>query len=126
MKEKANKVCLRQNSEDVSNEMREKIQKKLNIIGIRVLDVRLSNIAYAQEIAGLMLLRQQASAMVSARTAIMDASVPLVRQVIKQLAEDSDHGPTVTFTESQKATLATNLLTVMISEKGATPTIAVE
>jgi regulator of protease activity HflC (stomatin/prohibitin superfamily) len=125
MKEKANKICLRQNSEQIADEMREKIQKKLNIIGIRVLDVRLSNIAYAQEIAGLMLLRQQASAMVSARTAILDASVPLVRQVIRQLGEENDHGPRVTFTESQKATLATNLLTVMISEKAATPTLSV-
>ncbi|WP_338923641.1 SPFH domain-containing protein (plasmid) [Pseudomonas silesiensis] len=122
----AKRTCLRQNSDQISVEMRNKIQKKLNVVGIRVLDARLSNISYAPEISGLMLLRQQAGAMVGARTAILKASVPLVRQVIKQFSVDNGDGPTVTFSETQKATLATNLLTVMVSEKGASPTIAVD
>jgi regulator of protease activity HflC (stomatin/prohibitin superfamily) len=118
-------TCLRENSETFSHIMRDAIQERVKHLGVRINEARFSNISYAPEISGLMLQRQQAHATMDARKILLEASVTLVKEAIIAFEKGTpDKQDVVTFSMNQRAELASNLLTVMISEKGVTPTIA--
>lgn len=118
-------TCLRENSDTFANIMRDAIQERVKHLGVRINEARFSNISYAPEISGLMLQRQQARATMDARKMLLEASVSLVKEAIVAFEKvNPEKNDQVKFSDTQRAELASNLLTVMISEKGVMPTIA--
>jgi regulator of protease activity HflC (stomatin/prohibitin superfamily) len=104
---------------EVSDRMRHEIQDRLSKAGIEVIEARISHLAYAPEIAGAMLRRQQASAVIAARQQIVEGAVGMVEMALKELS--SKH--VVELDEERKATMVSNLLVVLCSEKGVEPVV---
>jgi regulator of protease activity HflC (stomatin/prohibitin superfamily) len=95
------------------------LQARLNRAGVKVIEARLSHLAYAPEIAEAMLRRQQASAVVAARTQIVFGAVSMVEMALKQLSEKH----LVDLDEERRAAMVSNLLVVLCSESAASPVI---
>ncbi|MCA9705536.1 MAG: SPFH domain-containing protein [Myxococcales bacterium] len=112
-------VSLRGDSAEVNAELRAQLTERLSHAGIEILEVRLSHLAYAPEIAGVMLRRQQAEAIVSARHKIVQGAVGMVKMALDDL-RDKD---VVALDSTQTATLASNLLVVLCSESDAQPVV---
>lgn len=112
-------VSLRGSAEIVSEELERELAERLTLAGIEVLEVRLAHLAYSPEIAGAMLQRQQADAIIAARTRIVDGAVGMVRMALDKL---KDHN-VVDLDEERKAAMVSNLLTVLCSERGTTPVV---
>lgn len=113
---------LRGNVEAVSNELKDTIGDHVEIAGVEIIDARLAHLAYAPEIAGVMLRRQQAQAVLAARRIIVEGTVALV-----QLAIDELHaGKVVQLNETQRAHLVTNLMTVLVSDKDVSPVVQMQ
>ena len=104
---------------EVTDRMRHEIQERLATAGIQVIEARISHLAYAPEIAGAMLRRQQAEAVVMARQRLVEGAVGMVDGALKQLEERK----IVALTPEQRAVLVTNMMTVLLSESGAQPVI---
>jgi regulator of protease activity HflC (stomatin/prohibitin superfamily) len=104
---------------EVSDRMRHEIQDRLSKAGIEVIEARISHLAYAPEIAGAMLRRQQASAVIAARQQIVEGAVGMGEMALKELS--SKH--VVELDEERKATMVSNLLVVLCSEKGVEPVV---
>lgn len=115
----ADKPSLRDNPDQISQELSTHIQERLNEAGIKIIEARISHLAYAPEIAGAMLQRQQASAVVSARTQIVAGAVGMVQLALKELEKDN----TVELDEERKAHMVSNLLVVLCSDRAAQPVI---
>jgi regulator of protease activity HflC (stomatin/prohibitin superfamily) len=103
----------------VNEELREELTERLSMAGIDVLEVRLSHLAYAPEIAGAMLQRQQAEAIIAARTRIVDGAVGMVQMALDHLRERG----VVELDEERKAAMVSNLLVVLCSERGSQPIV---
>jgi len=102
------------------NEMLEKeLTERFNRAGIRVIEARISHLAYAPEIAEAMLRRQQASAVVAARTQIVHGAVSMVEMALDKLSERD----VVALDEERKAAMVSNLLVVLCSESSASPVV---
>jgi regulator of protease activity HflC (stomatin/prohibitin superfamily) len=112
-------VSLRRNTDVVSSDLKSELEERLAPAGIVILDARLSHLAYSPEIAGAMLRRQQATAVISARQKIVEGAVGMVEMALHQLEAKE----TVKMTEDQKAQLVTNLLVVLCSEQSAHPVV---
>ncbi len=112
-------VALRSNPAEISDALREEIQNRLEEAGVNVIEARISHLAYAPEIAHAMLRRQQASAVIAARTQIVAGAVGMVRMALQQLEEDQ----VVELDEERKAAMVGNLLTVLCSEESARPVL---
>ena len=112
-------TSLRGGTEDVSQELERELTERLALAGIEVLEVRLSHLAYAPEIAGAMLRRQQAEAIIDARTRIVDGAVSMVQMALEHLRERD----VIDFDEERKASMISNLLVVLCSESETTPVI---
>jgi hypothetical protein len=112
-------VSLRGSTEAVHRELQQELGNRLTMAGIEVLEARLSHLAYAPEIAGAMLQRQQAEAILDARKRIVDGAVGMVHMAIGQL---QDHG-VVQLDEERKAQMVSNLLVVLCSERGTQPVV---
>lgn len=112
-------VSLMHNTEEVSEHLQAEIQEKLNRAGIRVLEARLSHLAYAPEIAGVMLRKQQAAAVIAARQRIVDGAVGMVEMALAHLAEKK----IVDLDPERKAAMVTNLMVVLCSESAAQPVL---
>ncbi len=112
-------TSLRGDSDEVNVELRSQLTDRLSLAGVEVLEVRLSHLAYAPEIAGVMLRRQQAEAIIDARTRIVEGAVSMVKQALEQL---EGHG-VVRLDEERKATMVSNLLVVLCSESSTTPVV---
>ncbi len=110
---------LRGNPHEVGEELRQEVQSRLDKAGIEVLDTRISHLAYAPEIAGAMLRRQQASAIIDARTRIVGGAVSMVQMALEQLS--SQH--IVQLDEERKAAMVGNLLVVLCSERESQPVV---
>ena len=110
---------LRANADDVTRTLRVELQEHLDIAGIRVLDTRLRRLAYAPEIAQEMLRRQQANAVVAARQRIVEGAVGMVHMALEMLSEQN----IVELDEERKATMVSNLLVVLCSDRGAQPIV---
>ena len=112
-------VALRSHPAGIAQDLRKEIQDRLEAAGVNVLEARISHLAYAPEIANAMLRRQQASAIIAARTQIVAGAVGMVRMALDQLkAEDI-----VDLDEERKAAMVGNLLTVLCSEEAAQPVL---
>lgn len=110
-------ITLRSGVEEINKSLETEIRERLKIAGIEIIEARLSNLSYAPEIAAVMLQRQQAQAIIGARKKIVEGSVGIVKMAIKEV-EDS-----IVISEQQKASMISNLLVVLCSEKEATPMI---
>jgi regulator of protease activity HflC (stomatin/prohibitin superfamily) len=108
---------LRANMQEVATHLREEIQDRLQVAGVEVKEARISHLAYAPEIAAAMLQRQQASAIVAARTRIVDGAVGMVELALERL----DAKGTVHLDEERKAAMVSNLLVVLCGERAAQP-----
>lgn len=110
---------LRANADDVTHTLQEELQDRLEVAGVAVLDTRLRRLAYAPEIAGEMLRRQQANAVVAARQRIVEGAVGMVQHALEMLSEEN----IVELDEERKAAMVSNLLVVLCSDRGVQPVV---
>jgi len=113
-------ISLRSGGEEVNNELEKELTERLELAGIKVIEARISHLAYASEIAGSMLQRQQATAIVAARIKIVEGAVGMVDLALKQLSEKG----IINFNDEQKASLISNLMVVLCSEKSTQPVVS--
>ena len=112
-------VTLRGSTDEVSEKLTEELQERLDRAGVHVVESRLSHLAYAPEIAGEMLRRQQATAVVAARKKIVEGAVGMVEHALEELSRKS----LVQLDEERKAAMVSNLLVVLCSESAAQPVV---
>ena len=112
-------ITLRGNPVEISAELRGEIQDRLERAGVEVIEARISHLAYAPEIANAMLRRQQANAVIAARTRIVEGAVGMVEMALEQLSSKG----VVTLDEERKATMVSNLLVVLCSEHETQPVV---
>jgi regulator of protease activity HflC (stomatin/prohibitin superfamily) len=112
-------LSLRANADEVTGTLQTELQERLKVAGVVVLDTRLRRLAYAPEIAGEMLRRQQANAVVAARQRIVVGAVGMVEHALELLSEHE----VVELDEERKASMVSNLLVVLCSDRGAQPVV---
>ncbi len=117
--DEAEGVALRGHTDEVAAQLVQDVQARLDKAGVKVIEARISHLAYAPEIAGAMLQRQQAGAIIAARRRIVDGAVGMVEMALAQLAERG----VVQLDEEKKAHMVANLLVVLTSERAVTPVI---
>jgi hypothetical protein len=110
---------LRGSAEAVSKELERELRERLARAGVEVIEARLSHLAYAPEIAGAMLRRQQASAVIAARTKIVEGAVSMVEMALAHLSQRN----IVQLDDERKAAMVSNLLVVLCSEQAAQPVV---
>ena len=115
----AGEGSLRGSSDVVANRIREEIQEKVSEAGIEIVEARITYLAYATEIAAVMLQRQQASAIIDARKMIVDGAVGMVEMALERLNEKQ----TVQLDEERKAAMVSNLLVVLCGNHDAQPVV---
>lgn len=109
---------LRGNADEVAAELKAELQNRLSVAGVEVLETRLTHLAYAPEIAGAMLQRQQAVAIVSARQKIVEGAVGMVEMALQQLEEKG-----IVLDSERRAAMVNNLMVSIVSDRAATPVI---
>ena len=112
-------ITLRGGGDAVNQMLEDEITERLSIAGINVIEARINYIAYAQEIAGAMLKRQQATAIVAARFKIVEGAVSMVEMALDSLSEKK----IIELDEEKKATMVSNLLVVLTSDKDVSPIV---
>jgi hypothetical protein len=112
-------TALRSHPAEIAQSLREEIQDRLEQAGVTVIEARISHLAYASEIANAMLRRQQASAIISARTQIVRGAVSMVEMALTELKENN----VVDLDEERKAAMVSNLLVVLCGEEATKPVI---
>lgn len=112
-------ITLREGGQKVNDLLEQELNERLSTAGITILEARLSHLAYAAEIAGAMLQRQQATAIVAARYKIVEGAVGMVDMALQELSKKG----IVTLDEEKKATMVSNLMVVLCGEKGAQPVL---
>ena len=115
----ADEGSLRGSSEIVAGRIRDEIQARVEEAGIKILEARITYLAYATEIAAVMLQRQQASAIIDARKMIVDGAVGMVEMALERLNENN----VVTLDEERKAAMVSNLLVVLCGNHDAQPVV---
>ena len=110
---------LRGSSAVVAERIRQEIQKKVKDAGLEILDARITYLAYAPEIAAVMLQRQQASAIIDARAMIVDGAVGMVHMALDRLMEND----VVQLDEERKAAMVSNLLVILCGNRDAQPIV---
>jgi regulator of protease activity HflC (stomatin/prohibitin superfamily) len=113
-------VSLRGNSNQVAQELQAMLAEQLGRAGIRVLEARISHLAYAPEIAQAMLQRQQAEAIIAARTKIVEGAVAMVEHALNDLSARG----VVELDDDRRAIMVSNLLVVLCSQENAQPIIS--
>lgn len=112
-------LTLRGNPEEVASELRADLERRLAVAGVVIDDARLTHLAYAPEIAQAMLRRQQAEAVISARRKIVQGAVGMVEMALADLEKSSSF----TLDDDRRASMVSNLMVVLCSEKDASPVI---
>ena len=112
-------VALRSHATEISKHLRDELAERLADAGVKVLDARISHLAYAPEIAQAMLQRQQASAIISARTRIVAGAVGMVEMALAELQKNG----VVHLDEERKAAMVSNLLVVLCGDRAAQPIV---
>ncbi len=112
-------VTLRSSSDEVNHQLAHEISERLTIAGMEVIEARINNLAYATEIAGAMLQRQQATAIVAARAKIVEGAVGMVEMALDQLSKKG----IVEFDMERKAAMVSNLMVVLCGDKNVSPVI---
>jgi regulator of protease activity HflC (stomatin/prohibitin superfamily) len=115
----AGEISLRSHPEDIAEKLRAEIQERVSKAGVHVSEARISHLAYAPEIASAMLRRQQASAVIAARSKIVEGAVSMVQMALEELSKRS----VVTLDEERKAAMVSNLLVVLCSEHETHPVV---
>jgi regulator of protease activity HflC (stomatin/prohibitin superfamily) len=112
-------TSLRGSTDVVAAELAREVAQRVVLAGLEIIEVRISHLAYAQEIAQAMLRRQQASAVVAARSRIVEGAVGMVRLALEQLADQD----IVDLDEERKAAMVSNLMVVLCSDQPASPIV---
>jgi regulator of protease activity HflC (stomatin/prohibitin superfamily) len=119
MDEDESSITLRAGGEQVNNELERELQERLSKAGVSIIEARINHLAYAEEIAGAMLQRQQASAIIAARRMIVDGAVGMVEMALHKLEQDH----VVHLDAERKAAMVSNLLVVLCSDRAAHPVV---
>ena len=112
-------ISLRGNTTEVCDQLRHDIQERLDKAGVEVIEARISHLAYAPEIAAAMLQRQQAQAVVAARTKIVEGAVGMVQMALEHLDQDK----VIQLDDERRAAMVSNLLVVLCSDRHTQPVI---
>lgn len=112
-------LTLRSNPTEVSNHLTEELQERLDVAGVKIIETRLTHLAYATEIASAMLQRQQSQAILSARKIIVEGAVSITEGAITRLANETD----LELSDNQKLQLINNMMVSIINERGSQPVI---
>ncbi|MCE3001165.1 MAG: SPFH domain-containing protein [Xanthomonadaceae bacterium] len=112
-------VSLRSHSKEINAHLQREIQERLGEAGVTVIEARISHLAYAQEIAQAMLQRQQASAIIAARTKIVEGAVSMVHMALEHLEREGK----ISLDDERKAAMVSNLLVVLCGERGTQPIV---
>lgn len=112
-------ISLRSHASEVSLHLKEQLDERLSTAGVDVLEARISHLAYAPEIAHAMLQRQQANAVIAARTRIVAGAVGMVEMALSELQKNG----VVQLDEERKAQMVSNLLVVLCGERGTQPIV---
>ena len=115
----SNELTLRSGGDEINEQLEHKINERLAMAGISVVEARLNYLAYAPEIAAVMLRRQQASAIISAREKIVEGAVSMVKMALNQLSEEN----VVELDDERKAAMVSNLLVVLCADEPAQPVV---
>ena len=119
MDHKNEEITLRSGGEEINDRLEEELRSRLLIAGIEVVEARINYLAYAAEIASVMLRRQQADAIISAREKIVEGAVSMVELALKKLEAEQ----VVHLDEEKKAAMVSNLLVVLCADESASPVI---
>jgi regulator of protease activity HflC (stomatin/prohibitin superfamily) len=114
-----NEITLRGGAEKVNKLLEDELSARLERAGVKVIEARISHLAYAPEIASAMLQRQQASAVIAARKLIVEGAVGMVEMALEKLSEKN----VVQLDEERKAAMVSNLLVVLCSDKSTSPVV---
>ncbi len=117
--EHEDEVSLRSGGEKVNHMLESELTERMHRAGIKIIEARISHLAYAQEIAGAMLQRQQATAVVAARKQIVEGAVGMVEMALAKLSEKD----IVQLDEERKAAMVSNLLVVLCGDKNVSPVV---
>lgn len=112
-------ITLRNSSGEVNEMLEKEVSERLHMAGINVIEARISHLAYATEIAGAMLQRQQATAILAARRKIVEGAVGMVEMALEELSKKD----VVRLDEDKKAAMVSNLMVVLCSERSTTPVV---
>jgi regulator of protease activity HflC (stomatin/prohibitin superfamily) len=112
-------VTLLGNSDEVNHELAREMSERLDMAGIEVIEARINHLAYATEIAGAMLQRQQASAVIAARSKIVEGAVGMVEMALAELSRKD----IVHLDDERKAAMVSNLLVVLCSDHSVSPVV---
>ena len=112
-------LTLRSNSAEINEQLESKLNERLAMAGIEVVEARINYLAYAPEIAAVMLRRQQADAIIAAREKIVEGAVTMVRMALDRLSDER----IVELDEERKAAMVSNLLVVLCADEAAQPVV---
>jgi hypothetical protein len=112
-------LTLRSGGDEINTQLELKLNERLAMAGMEVVEARLNYLAYAPEIAAVMLRRQQASAIISAREKIVEGAVSMVKMALTKLSEEK----IVELNEEKKAAMVSNLLVVLCADEAAQPVV---
>jgi regulator of protease activity HflC (stomatin/prohibitin superfamily) len=112
-------ITLRSGGEEINHKLENSLRDRLNIAGIEVMEARINYLAYSEEIAQAMLKRQQATAIIAARTKIVEGAVGMVEMALKKLSESG----VVEMDDERRAAMVSNLMVVLVSDKDASPIV---
>lgn len=115
----ADDLTLRSNNNEINEQLEIKLNERLSMAGIEVVEARINYLAYAPEIAAVMLRRQQADAIISAREKIVEGAVTMVKMALDRLSDEQ----VVELDEERKAAMVCNLLVVLCSDQSAQPIV---
>lgn len=112
-------ITLRGNPTEVSERLTAELQERLNVAGVKIIETRLTHLAYATEIASAMLQKQQSSAILSARKIIVEGAVSITEEAIERLSKEDN----LDLTDEQRLQIINNIMVAIISERGTQPVI---
>lgn len=112
-------LTLRSNPTEVSDKLTAELQDRLNVAGVKIIETRLTHLAYATEIASAMLQKQQSAAILSARKIIVEGAVSITEDAIDRLAKEAH----LNLTDEQRLQIINNIMVAIISERGTQPVI---
>lgn len=115
----ADELTLRSGGDEINDQLERELNERLAMAGMEIIEARINYLAYAPEIAAVMLRRQQASAIISAREKIVEGAVSMVRMALHKLSEEE----IVELDEEKKAAMVSNLLVVLCADEAAQPVI---
>lgn len=115
----ADAITLRDGGNEINQQLEEKLDERLSMAGIEVVEARINYLAYAPEIAAVMLRRQQASAIITAREKIVEGAVSMVKMALDKLSADG----VVTLDDDKKAAMVSNLMVVLCGDDSAQPVV---